>query len=86
MWSTQGHVDKARALLHIAFPSRRFLATKYPVAPTSPRIWLCYLSHWRDLVERYGAPWSGLPREPGTPEQDRQRDRMTALSKWLLNQ
>ncbi len=85
-WKGRGLRNKAAGFMKSIFRSPRFMATKYPVAPDSKRVYLYYAVRLKDLFARYWRTGRGLliHRKEMTLVV-KQEKKHVALEQWLMS-
>lgn len=82
----KGTTGKVLALLKVAFPSREYVASEYPVSVGSPKIYLCYLFRMGRLMARYTPVLVRLfRRDPSAVKAAHRADRVGAVSDWMFS-
>jgi hypothetical protein len=85
-WKGRDLRDKAAGFLKSIFRSRRFMATKYPVAPDSKRIYLYYAVRLKDLFARYWRTLRDLViHHKEMASEAANEEKQVALEQWLMS-
>jgi len=84
LWGNHRFQYKAATLLQAVFPSPEVMATKYPISPSSKRIYLYYPIRLKDLLFQYGrTSWRLFRRDRKAMAQIEREERGNALVEWL---
>ena len=82
----RGIKGKLVTLLAVAFPSREYLASIYPVSVSSPKIFLCYGFRLGRLIARYTPVLARLfRRDPAVIEAVHREHRVSAVCNWVYS-
>jgi hypothetical protein len=82
----KGVKDKVWALSKVAFPTRAYVASEYPVSVSSPKIYLCFLFRLGRLIVRYTPVLLRLfSRDQSVRKAVHQAHRVSAVSDWMFS-
>lgn len=84
LWGGKGVREKTAAVWRNVFLPRDLLADLYPVAANSPRVYLYYAVHFRNLCRRYGPMvWQLLRKDPKMIKRVQEENQGDLLHDWL---
>jgi hypothetical protein len=84
VWGESNGLNRLQAGWRAVFPSREWVARRYGLDPSSPRIWLYYPVRLRDVLNRYFPGVRALLRgDKATQQVTSEHARSNAIHDWL---
>jgi hypothetical protein len=83
-WSASTLLSKIRSLVKVFFPSKSFMATRFPVPPDSIRIYFYYPTRWGYLIRKYARTvWGLFLRRSSAVSPIKKEANRNALTEWM---